>query len=172
MICFKNEHKSDQETYVALTRAFFTSLSPVRAALNYILAALLLAFGIYNLTAGETAWGIVMTACGLLLIALTLLYPWLMGRSVEKYAAGPVGSVARPGFYEELVAYGKAHDLLIVHDNAYSDITAIKESDRYFFLLIKGGHAVLRKGCFTVGDEAEFAAFIAEKSGLNVRRTK
>lgn len=88
MICFKNEHKSDQETYVALTRAFFTSLSPVRAALNYILAALLLAFGIYNLTAGETAWGIVMTACGLLLIALTLLYPWLMGRSVEKYAAG------------------------------------------------------------------------------------
>lgn len=62
MICFKNEHKSDQETYVALTRAFFTSLSPVRAALNYILAALLLAFGIYNLTAGETAWGIVMTA--------------------------------------------------------------------------------------------------------------
>lgn len=56
----------------------------MRAALNYILAALLLAFGIYNLTAGETAWGIVMTACGLLLIALTLLYPWLMGRSVEK----------------------------------------------------------------------------------------
>ena len=72
MICFKNEHKSDQETYVALTRAFFTSLSPVRAALNYILAALLLAFGIYNLTAGETAWGIVMTACGLLLITLEL----------------------------------------------------------------------------------------------------
>ena len=45
MIRFKNEHKSDKETYVALTRAFFTSLSPVRAILNYILAALLLVFG-------------------------------------------------------------------------------------------------------------------------------
>ena len=56
MICFKNEHKSDQETYVALTKPF-SPRSPVRAALNYILAALLLAFGIYNLTAGETAWG-------------------------------------------------------------------------------------------------------------------
>ena len=46
MIRFKNEHKSDKETYVALTRAFFTSLSPVRAILNYILAALLLVFGV------------------------------------------------------------------------------------------------------------------------------
>ena len=85
MICFKNEHKSDQETYVALTRAFFTSLSPVRAALNYILAALLLAFGIYNLTAGETAWGIVMTACGLLLIADAAL----------SVADGPLGGKIR-----------------------------------------------------------------------------
>lgn len=167
MICFKNEHKSDQETYVALTRAFFTSLSPVRAALNYILAALLLAFGIYNLTAGETAWGIVMTACGLLLIALTLLYPWLMDRSVEKYAADYEPFDMWVEFRDDGFRCSYCED-----DNAYSDITAIKESDRYFFLLIKGGHAVLRKGCFTVGDEAEFAAFIAEKSGLNVRRTK
>lgn len=84
MICFKNEHKSDQETYVALTRAFFTSLSPVRAALNYILAALLLAFGIYNLTAGEIRVGHRDDRLRPALIALTLLYPWLMGRSVEK----------------------------------------------------------------------------------------
>ena len=138
MICFKNEHKSDQETYVALTRAFFTSLSPVRAALNYILAALLLAFGIYNLTAGETAWGIVMTACGLLLIALTLLYPWLMGRSVEKYAAGYEPFDMWVEFRDDGFRCSYCED-----DNAYSDITAIKESDRYFFLLIKGGHAVL-----------------------------
>ena len=90
-----------------------------------------------------------------------------MGRSVEKIrgrlrAVRYVGRIRDDGFR---CSYCE-------DDNAYSDITAIKESDRYFFLLIKGDHAVLRKGCFTVGDEAEFAAFIAEKSGLNVRRTK
>ena len=47
--------------------------------------------------------------------------------------ANPVGSVARPGFYEELVAYGKAHDLLIVHDNAYSDIIFDGNVGRSFF---------------------------------------
>ena len=108
-----------------------------------------------------------MTACGLLLIALTLLYPWLMGRSVEKYAADYEPFDMWVEFRDDGFRCSYCED-----DNAYSDITAIKESDRYFFLLIKGGHAVLRKGCFTVGDEAEFAAFIAEKSGLNVRRTK
>ena len=167
MIRFKNEHKSDKETYVALTRAFFTSLSPVRAILNYILAALLLVFGVYNLTTGETAWGVVMTVCGLLLVALTLLYPWLLGRSVEKYAADYEPFEMWVEFRDDGFRCSYCED-----DNAYSDITAIKENDRYFFLLIKGGHAVLRKGCFTIGDESEFAAFLAEKSGLNVRRTK
>ena len=36
--------------------------------------------------------------------------------------ANPVGSVGTPEFYEELVAFAKQYDLLIIHDNAYSDI--------------------------------------------------
>lgn len=36
--------------------------------------------------------------------------------------ANPVGSIAVPGLYEELIAFCKAHDILLVHDNAYSDI--------------------------------------------------
>ncbi len=36
--------------------------------------------------------------------------------------ANPVGSIAPEGFYARLAAWGKAHDVLIVHDNAYSDI--------------------------------------------------
>lgn len=52
---------------------------------------------------------------------------------VVSLPANPVGSVARPGFYEELVAYGKAHDLLIVHDNAYSDIIFDGNVGRSFF---------------------------------------
>lgn len=36
--------------------------------------------------------------------------------------ANPVGSVGTPEIYEEVIAFAREHDLLIVHDNAYSDI--------------------------------------------------
>ena len=36
--------------------------------------------------------------------------------------ANPVGSVGMPEVYEEIIAFAREHDLLIVHDNAYSDI--------------------------------------------------
>lgn len=36
--------------------------------------------------------------------------------------ANPVGSVDTPEVYEEIIAFAREHDLLIVHDNAYSDI--------------------------------------------------
>lgn len=36
--------------------------------------------------------------------------------------ANPVGSVGTPEVYEEITAFAREHDLLIVHDNAYSDI--------------------------------------------------
>ena len=58
--------------------------------------------------------------------------PWLEGipEEVAKKAkamivnlpANPVGSIATPAFYEKLVAWAKANDILIIHDNAYSDI--------------------------------------------------
>ncbi len=36
--------------------------------------------------------------------------------------ANPVGSVGTPELYAEIIAFAREHDLLIVHDNAYSDI--------------------------------------------------
>lgn len=36
--------------------------------------------------------------------------------------ANPVGSVGSPEIYEEIVAFAKKYDVLIIHDNAYSDI--------------------------------------------------
>ncbi|NJE80491.1 aminotransferase class I/II-fold pyridoxal phosphate-dependent enzyme [Olsenella sp. SW781] len=36
--------------------------------------------------------------------------------------ANPVGSVGTPEVYEEAIAFARAHDLVIIHDNAYSDI--------------------------------------------------
>ena len=36
--------------------------------------------------------------------------------------ANPVGSVGTPELYAQIIAFAREHDLLIVHDNAYSDI--------------------------------------------------
>ncbi|MDO5136515.1 MAG: aminotransferase class I/II-fold pyridoxal phosphate-dependent enzyme [Eubacteriales bacterium] len=41
---------------------------------------------------------------------------------VVSLPSNPVGSVATPGLYQEIVDFGKKYDILIVHDNAYSDI--------------------------------------------------
>ncbi len=41
---------------------------------------------------------------------------------VVSYPANPVCRTAPDSFYEALIAFAKAHDILIIHDNAYSDI--------------------------------------------------
>ena len=50
--------------------------------------------------------------------------------------ANPVGSIAPAGFHERLAAWGKEHGVLIVHDNAYSDI--IFEGEGGSFLAAPG----------------------------------
>jgi LL-diaminopimelate aminotransferase len=39
------------------------------------------------------------------------------------YPNNPTGAVVPPGFFEEVVAFGRQHEILIVHDNAYSETT-------------------------------------------------
>lgn len=39
------------------------------------------------------------------------------------YPNNPTGAVAPAGFFEQAVAFAREHDLLVVHDNAYSEIT-------------------------------------------------
>ena len=36
--------------------------------------------------------------------------------------SNPTGSIAEPGIYEELIHFAKKYDILLLHDNAYSDI--------------------------------------------------
>lgn len=36
--------------------------------------------------------------------------------------ANPMGSIGTPKVYEEIIAFAKKYDILIIHDNAYSDI--------------------------------------------------
>jgi LL-diaminopimelate aminotransferase len=39
------------------------------------------------------------------------------------YPNNPTGAVVEPGFFERAVEFGRDHDVLVVHDNAYSEIT-------------------------------------------------
>ena len=39
------------------------------------------------------------------------------------YPNNPTGAVAPDGFFAEAIAFGSEHDLLVVHDNAYSELT-------------------------------------------------
>jgi LL-diaminopimelate aminotransferase len=58
--------------------------------------------------------------------------------------ANPVGSIAREGIYDEIVAWAKKYDVLIIHDNAYSDI---------IFDGVKGGSFLATEGAMDVGVE-------------------
>ena len=52
---------------------------------------------------------------------------------VVNLPANPVGSVAAPETYGRLVEWAKTYDVLIVHDNAYSDIIFDGNEGRSFF---------------------------------------
>jgi len=41
---------------------------------------------------------------------------------VVSLPANPMGSVGNPDVYKEIIAFAKKHDIIIIHDNAYSDI--------------------------------------------------
>ena len=58
--------------------------------------------------------------------------------------ANPVGSVGTPEVYEEIITFAREHDLLIVHDNAYSDIVFDGE---------RGGSFLQYPGALEVGVE-------------------
>ena len=58
--------------------------------------------------------------------------------------SNPMGSVGTPEVYEEIIAFAKKYDILIVHDNAYSDI---------IFDGVKGGSFLAYPGAKDVGVE-------------------
>lgn len=72
--------------------------------------------------------------------------------------ANPVGSVGTPEVYEEIIAFAREHDLLIVHDNAYSDIVFDGEP---------GGSFLQYPGALEVGVE-----FFSLSKSFNVTGTR
>lgn len=86
--------------------------------------------------------------------------------------ANPVGSVGTPEVYEEIIAFAREHDLLIVHDNAYSDIvfdgepggsflqySGALEVGVEFFSLSKSFNVTGARVGFLVGREDVVSAF-------------
>lgn len=63
---------------------------------------------------------------------------------VVSLPSNPVGSIATPGLYEEIVAFAKKYDILIIHDNAYSDI---------IFDGVEGGSFLATPGAREIGVE-------------------
>ncbi len=63
---------------------------------------------------------------------------------VVSLPANPVGSVGTPEVYREIVAFAKKYDVLIIHDNAYSDI---------IFDGVEGGSFFNTPGAMDVGVE-------------------
>lgn len=94
--------------------------------------------------------------------------------------ANPVGSVGTPEIYEEIIAFAREHDLLIVHDNAYSDIVFDGESGgsflQYpgalevgveFFSLSKSFNVTGARIGFLVGREDVVSAFAKLRSQID-----
>ena len=63
---------------------------------------------------------------------------------IVSYPNNPTGKTANKSFYEKLVAFAKKYDILIIHDNAYSDI---------IFDGVEGGSFLATQGAKEVGVE-------------------
>ena len=94
--------------------------------------------------------------------------------------ANPVGSVGTPETYEEIIAFAREHDLLIVHDNAYSDIVfdgepggsflqypGALEVGVEFFSLSKSFNVTGARIGFLVGREDVVSAFAKLRSQID-----
>lgn len=94
--------------------------------------------------------------------------------------ANPVGSVGTPEIYEEIITFAREHDLLIVHDNAYSDIVfdgepggsflqypGALEVGVEFFSLSKSFNVTGARIGFLVGREDVVSAFAKLRSQID-----
>lgn len=94
--------------------------------------------------------------------------------------ANPVGSVGTPEIYEGIIAFAREHDLLIVHDNAYSDIVfdgepggsflqypGALEVGVEFFSLSKSFNVTGARIGFLVGREDVVSAFAKLRSQID-----
>lgn len=99
---------------------------------------------------------------------------------VVSYPANPVCTTAPDSFYEELIAFAKKYNILIIHDNAYSDIIfdgkkgksflafeGAKEIGVEFYSLSKSFNYTGARVSFLVGNEAVITNFKKVRSQID-----
>ena len=114
---------------------------------------------------------------------LTAIPEWVARRAkymVVSLPANPMGSVGTRETYEKIIAFAKKYDILIVHDNAYSDIVFGEEAGRSFlsypgaeevgvefFSLSKSFNVTGARISFLVGRKDVVAAFRKLRSQID-----
>ena len=96
------------------------------------------------------------------------------------YPNNPTGAIVPDGFFEETVQFAKANDILVVHDNAYSETTydgyvapsflatpGAKEVGVEVFSLSKGWNMTGWRCAAIVGNEAAVSAYWKLKSNVD-----
>ena len=99
---------------------------------------------------------------------------------IVSYPANPVCSVADDAFYEKLIAYAKKYNILILHDNAYSDIIydgregksflsyeGAKDVGIEFYSLSKSYNMTGMRISFALGNEAVISQFKKVRSQID-----
>ena len=120
-------------------------------------------------------WGewqsVIIFAFALLLfyLLLQLLQSILLPRQFLK-DINPKAGTATLFLYDDKAA---DQDNLSKCEMNYENFVKLVETEEYFFLYVQKNQAyILDKRSFTHGNPAEFAAFISEKTGLDVKRVK
>lgn len=96
---------------------------------------------------------------------------------IVSYPLNPVGVTAPDEFYEELIAFAKKYNIIIIHDNAYADIVFSKQTRKSFlayegakevgielFSLSKTYNLTGARIAFVVGNEAIIRKFAKLRS--------
>ncbi|MGN0801626.1 MAG: YcxB family protein [Candidatus Faecivicinus sp.] len=115
----------------------------------------------------EDAW--LFTVLGLFFLLIGLFWGrfcgWMTWRRMNR-AVGETVCV----FGDETFAI---RNRLESGESKYPVLIKLVETDGYFLLYVQKGVAyIVPKNAFTVGDPAQFAAFIEEKTGLKFRRVR
>ncbi len=113
----------------------------------------------------SSKWGI--TAVALLVLCWTLFSDYLLAWISYRGTSGPVGEM-HFSFDEDAV---RAKNLVSEGKISYSAfVKMIENKDHYFLFVQKRAAYVLPKEDFVLGDAAQFASFMEEKTGLKVIR--
>ncbi len=99
---------------------------------------------------------------------------------IVSYPLNPVCKCAPPSFYEKLIAWAKAHEIWVIHDNAYSDIIydgregrsflsypGAKEVGVEFYSLSKSFNYTGARMAFLVGNASLVQAFKKVRSQID-----